>query len=196
MSTTATARGSTYRQYSRSSSSSSSENLPPRTLARVAREVRDLHKNPPEGIKLTVDGDGAGSLSELLVSCLPSWRVRCRSILFHVYRSFNSVGRFKLRSPFLCSSSCPNHIFINQDILSLFCHDPLFHYELGWDWRSHWHSLRRQVLSTQVGYHCRVPSHPSKRPLLDEDLSPKCGYIKWIHLCQHAEERLDFRHYI
>ena len=57
------------RQYSRSASSgSSSENLPPRTLARIAREVRDLHKNTPEGIKLTFDGDCGGSLGELLVS--------------------------------------------------------------------------------------------------------------------------------
>lgn len=30
----------------------STENLPPRTLARVSREVRDLHKNPPEGVRL------------------------------------------------------------------------------------------------------------------------------------------------
>jgi len=35
----------------------SSENLPPRTLTRVAREVRDLHKNPPEGIRLVVDSE-------------------------------------------------------------------------------------------------------------------------------------------
>mmetsp|Transcript_19155 Transcript_19155/g.31774 ORF Transcript_19155/g.31774 Transcript_19155/m.31774 type:complete len:238 (+) Transcript_19155:112-825(+) len=64
MSTT-TARGSLYRQYSRSSSNGSSENLPPRTLARVARELRDLHKNPPEGITLVVDSDG-GSLGEVV----------------------------------------------------------------------------------------------------------------------------------
>jgi len=35
----------------------SSENLPPRTLTRVAREVRNLHKNPPEGIQLVVDSE-------------------------------------------------------------------------------------------------------------------------------------------
>lgn len=65
----ATASGSMQRQYSRSASSgSSSENLPPRTLARIAREVRDLHKNTPEGIKLTFDGDSGGSLGELMVS--------------------------------------------------------------------------------------------------------------------------------
>mmetsp|Transcript_28809 Transcript_28809/g.44001 ORF Transcript_28809/g.44001 Transcript_28809/m.44001 type:complete len:240 (+) Transcript_28809:117-836(+) len=59
--------GSLHRQYSRSSSTSStSENLPPRTLTRVAREIRDLHKNPPEGIKLVVDGDGGGSLGEIV----------------------------------------------------------------------------------------------------------------------------------
>jgi hypothetical protein len=68
MSTT-TARGSLYRQYSRSSSNASSENLPPRTLARVARELRDLHKSPPEGVTIIVDGDG-GNLGEVVVSCL------------------------------------------------------------------------------------------------------------------------------
>jgi len=39
------------------STSCSSENLPPRTLARVAREVRDLVKKPPEGVRLVVDPD-------------------------------------------------------------------------------------------------------------------------------------------
>jgi len=47
------------RMYSRSSTtsmgSSSSENLPPRMLARVAREIRELHKNPPDGVRLVVD---------------------------------------------------------------------------------------------------------------------------------------------
>ena len=45
---------------------SSSENLPPRTLARVSREVRDLHKNPPEGVRL-VDQQ---TLGEVVVSLL------------------------------------------------------------------------------------------------------------------------------
>lgn len=35
----------------------SSENLPPRMLARVGREIRDLHKNPPEGVRLVVDSE-------------------------------------------------------------------------------------------------------------------------------------------
>jgi len=50
--------------------SSSSENLPPRTLARVARDVRDLVKSPPEGVRLVLDGETGmpGSLSEILVS--------------------------------------------------------------------------------------------------------------------------------
>lgn len=66
---TVTTSGSTHRQYSRSvSGGNSSENLPPRTLARIARELRDLHKNTPEGIKLSLDGDCSGSLGELLVS--------------------------------------------------------------------------------------------------------------------------------
>ena len=48
---------------------SNSENLPPRTLARVARDVRDLVKNPPEGVRLVLDGETGmpGSLSEILV---------------------------------------------------------------------------------------------------------------------------------
>eukprot|EP00934_Nitzschia_sp_Nitz4_P005067 Nitzschia sp. Nitz4//scaffold86_size83305//75504//76400//NITZ4_005274-RA/size83305-snap-gene-0.173-mRNA-1//-1//CDS//3329559286//5057//frame0 len=58
-STSVPPRSSLYRQYSRGSSgggsSSSIENLPPRTLSRVAREVRDLIKTPPEGIRLVVD---------------------------------------------------------------------------------------------------------------------------------------------
>jgi hypothetical protein len=67
------AAGPLYRQYSRSSSAGSAiENLPPRTLTRVAREVRDLHKSPPEGIKLVVDGEGTGSLAEIVVSCMNS----------------------------------------------------------------------------------------------------------------------------
>jgi len=35
----------------------SSENLPPRMLARVAREIRNLHKDPPEGVRLVVDSE-------------------------------------------------------------------------------------------------------------------------------------------
>lgn len=49
-------------------SSASSENLPPRTLARVARDVRDLVKSPPEGVRLVLDAETGmpGSLSEIL----------------------------------------------------------------------------------------------------------------------------------
>ena len=49
---------------------SSSENLPPRTLARVARDVRDLVKCPPEGVRLVLDSETGmpGSLSEIMVS--------------------------------------------------------------------------------------------------------------------------------
>lgn len=75
-SSTGVARGSLYRPYARSSSgnSSSLENLPPRTLARVAKEVRDLMKNPPEGIRLVVDGETGlpSSLGEIVVSGLYS----------------------------------------------------------------------------------------------------------------------------
>lgn len=51
---------------------SSSENLPPRTLARVARDVRDLVNSPPEGVRLVVDGETGmpGSLSEIVVRCV------------------------------------------------------------------------------------------------------------------------------
>jgi len=58
-SSSSVARGSLYRPYSRSSSTSSSissvENLPPRTIARVSKEVRDLMRKPPGGISLVVD---------------------------------------------------------------------------------------------------------------------------------------------
>ena len=45
------------------------ENLPPRTLARVARDVRDLVKSPPEGVRLVVDEETGmpGSLAEIVV---------------------------------------------------------------------------------------------------------------------------------
>ena len=76
-STTGAARsGSLLRQYSRSSSgagsSSSIENLPPRTLARVGREVQELIKNPPEGIRLVVDKETGmpANLGEVVVSSL------------------------------------------------------------------------------------------------------------------------------
>jgi len=57
-SSSSVARGSLYRPYSRSSSTSSIssvENLPPRTIARVSKEVRDLMRKPPGGISLVVD---------------------------------------------------------------------------------------------------------------------------------------------
>jgi hypothetical protein len=71
---------SLYRPYHRSnstgSSSSSIENLPPRTLARVSKEVRELIKNPPEGIRLVVDSETGlpASLGEIMVrgSSVPS----------------------------------------------------------------------------------------------------------------------------
>jgi len=53
--------------FSRSSSnsynSSSSENLPPRAMARVAREVRDLMKKSPEGTKLILDSESLGEIN-------------------------------------------------------------------------------------------------------------------------------------
>lgn len=73
-SATGAPRASLYRQYSRGSSggasSSSIENLPPRTLSRVAREVRDLIKSPPEGIRLVLDNETGlpANLGEIVVS--------------------------------------------------------------------------------------------------------------------------------
>mmetsp|Transcript_21965 Transcript_21965/g.51783 ORF Transcript_21965/g.51783 Transcript_21965/m.51783 type:complete len:293 (+) Transcript_21965:221-1099(+) len=76
-STAASASASTsstggYRPFHRSNSSNSSslsiENLPPRTLARVSKEVRTLMKNPPEGVRLVVDPETGlpASLGELV----------------------------------------------------------------------------------------------------------------------------------
>ena len=58
------------------STNSNSENLPPRTLARVAREVRNLQKSPPEGISLVVDPETgcAESLGEIFVSMIHKTR--------------------------------------------------------------------------------------------------------------------------
>lgn len=58
------------RPYPRSASRSACENLPPKTLARVSREIRDLHKEPPEGVRLVVDADTGvpNNLGEVLVS--------------------------------------------------------------------------------------------------------------------------------
>jgi hypothetical protein len=73
-SSTGAARGSLYRPYHRTnsagSSSSSIENLPPRTIARVSKEVRELIKNPPEGVRLVVDNETGlpSSLGEITVS--------------------------------------------------------------------------------------------------------------------------------
>jgi len=67
MASISSTRGSIYRpSYSRTNSSS--ENLPPRTLNRIAREIRDLHKKPPEGVRLVVDGEWGGptTLGEVL----------------------------------------------------------------------------------------------------------------------------------
>jgi hypothetical protein len=72
-STTGVARSSLYRPYHRSNSTSSSsssiENLPPRTLSRVTKEVRELIKNPPEGVRLVVDNETGlpSSLGEIVV---------------------------------------------------------------------------------------------------------------------------------
>ena len=77
------------RPYDRSTSSSSSsigsssENLPPKALSRVAREVRDLIKKPEEGVKLVVDSETGtpSSLAELTV--------RTFHMMFLTLKSFN-----------------------------------------------------------------------------------------------------------
>ena len=55
-----------------SAAARSSENLPPRTLARVAREVKSLLSNPPDGITMVVDPETGmpASLDSLMVSVL------------------------------------------------------------------------------------------------------------------------------
>ena len=101
------ARGSLYRQYSRGSSggSISVENLPPRTLARVAREIRDLQKSPPEGVKLVVDSETGvpSSLGEVLVSVVGLDRfAQCHfSPGVHLAWSLprNKLHRFRVRVP-------------------------------------------------------------------------------------------------
>lgn len=70
-SSSSVARTSLYRPYSRSSSTgsiNSIENLPPRTLARVSKEVRDLIKSPPDGINIVVDQETGlpSSLGEIV----------------------------------------------------------------------------------------------------------------------------------
>lgn len=70
-STSSIARGSLYRPYNRSSSTgsvSSVENLPPRTIARVSKEIRNLVKTPPGGISLVVDPETGmpSSLGEIV----------------------------------------------------------------------------------------------------------------------------------
>jgi len=70
-SSSSVARGSLYRPYGRSTSTgsiSSVENLPPRTIARVSKEVRDLMKSPPGGISLVVDPETGmpASLGEIV----------------------------------------------------------------------------------------------------------------------------------
>mmetsp|Transcript_56059 Transcript_56059/g.65480 ORF Transcript_56059/g.65480 Transcript_56059/m.65480 type:complete len:266 (+) Transcript_56059:141-938(+) len=65
--------GSSMNTYkSMGASNSCAENLPPKTLSKVAREIRDLHRNPPEGVRLVLDDNSANissqsnSLSEIM----------------------------------------------------------------------------------------------------------------------------------
>lgn len=109
-STRVTRRG-THRSYSGSSSGSinCSENLPPRTLQRVAREVRDLHKGPPEGIRLVVDADTGvpSNLGEVLVRELFIVIV-CSPIVKHMSRFSIFIHIFAYEDVFLECNGSPN----------------------------------------------------------------------------------------
>lgn len=65
-----TASASAASSSARSLGGRSSENLPPRVLARVAREVKALLSNPPDGIQLVTDPETGmpTSLDNLMVS--------------------------------------------------------------------------------------------------------------------------------
>jgi hypothetical protein len=104
------ARSSLYRPYHRSNSASSSsssiENLPPRTLSRVTKEVRELIKTPPEGVRLVVDNETGlpSSLGEIVVSTTSIYSVfSCHSLCSnHDQTEFlrfcgarKSVGKFQ-----------------------------------------------------------------------------------------------------
>mmetsp|Transcript_21027 Transcript_21027/g.30018 ORF Transcript_21027/g.30018 Transcript_21027/m.30018 type:complete len:274 (-) Transcript_21027:278-1099(-) len=70
--------GAIHLSYQRSSSSattnstgsSCSENLAPRVLSRVAKEIRALHKEPPEGVRLVVEHHDGGTSSSSATACL------------------------------------------------------------------------------------------------------------------------------
>ena len=83
-----------YRQYSSSSNLSSSENLPPRTLARLAREVRDLHKNPPEGVRLVIDDETGlpSNLGELMVGKYRCFFIYVGVVSYRIFRCRNAVS--------------------------------------------------------------------------------------------------------
>ena len=168
------------RQYSRSASSgSSSENLPPRTLARIAREVRDLHKNTPEGIKLTFDGDSGGSLGELMVSLkfdFLSWWLEnrgsvrflsCVSVFWFRWAVLLSVPPY-IKYTHVGTNSPNSKIVLIFFALIHFCSLPIIIMCLpGWDWRPDWHALWGQMLSTQVGSFVRLSCCTSKRSFSD-----------------------------
>ena len=53
-----------------STGSSCSENLAPRVLSRVAKEIRALHKEPPEGVRLVMEHHDGGTSSSSATTCL------------------------------------------------------------------------------------------------------------------------------
>jgi hypothetical protein len=76
------------------------ENLPPRTLARVARDVRDLVKSPPEGVRLVVDEETGmpGSLAEIVVRYNIAMNNNICFLLIFLFSSVNLffVGDFEI----------------------------------------------------------------------------------------------------
>ena len=74
------------------------ENLPPRTLARVARDVRDLVKSPPEGVRLVVDEETGmpGSLAEIVVRYIIAIDNNIVSVDFSFSVNLFFVGDFEI----------------------------------------------------------------------------------------------------
>jgi len=81
--------GTLHISYQRNNSSASaggcSENLAPRVLSRVAKEIRALHKEPPEGVRLVLDQENPGAfttcLNEIVVSLTQT--MACCILLTH-----------------------------------------------------------------------------------------------------------------
>lgn len=91
----------------------SMENLPPRTLARVSREVRDMVKKVPDGTKLIVDTETGmpQNLAEIMVS-KHAYHIVIRKLFF---ASYNSIQRLNEDST---ASEYDRHHFHLQSIMT------------------------------------------------------------------------------